>query len=177
MRRTQVDTVCRVIIKAAQTGEIGDGKIFIHPVADVMCAQTPCKLLRAVRGFSGWAMAVGACSVTHAPRTQGLTPGLVPLLLLHVLASACLLLAPAHLQWEEVRSEQKRCKAYSVQSLRGVLMAHSRLRRGGTDRRCAARTRSRIRTNETGERAERMEGGLSDISVLSSRDWLEEDDA
>lgn len=35
----------------------------------------------------------------------------------------------------------------------------------------------RIRTNETGESAERMEGGLSDISVLSSRDWHEEDDA
>ncbi|KAK9842073.1 hypothetical protein WJX81_007222 [Elliptochloris bilobata] len=69
--RTQVNTVCRIIIKAAQTGEIGDGKIFIHPVADVI----------------------------------------------------------------------------------------------------------RIRTNETGESAERMEGGLSDISVLSSRDWLEEDDA
>ena len=41
LRRTQVDTVCRVIIKAAQTGEIGDGKIFIHPVADVMCALRP----------------------------------------------------------------------------------------------------------------------------------------
>ena len=41
MRRTQVNTVCRVIIKAAQTGEIGDGKIFIHPVADVMCASCP----------------------------------------------------------------------------------------------------------------------------------------
>ena len=36
-----MDTVCRVIIKAAQTGEIGDGKIFIHPVADVMCALRP----------------------------------------------------------------------------------------------------------------------------------------
>ena len=40
-RRTQVNTVCRIIIKAAQTGEIGDGKIFIHPVADVMCACHP----------------------------------------------------------------------------------------------------------------------------------------
>ncbi len=46
----------------------------------------------------------------------------------------------------------------------------------GTDCQCAARACRRIRTNETGERAERMEGGLSDISVLSSRDWLEEDD-
>ncbi len=39
-----------------------------------------------------------------------------------------------------------------------------------------ARARSRIRTNETGAKAERMEGGLSDISVLSSREWLEDDD-
>lgn len=44
-----MNTVCRVIIKAAQTGEIGDGKIFIHPVADVMCALRPAprKLFRA----------------------------------------------------------------------------------------------------------------------------------
>ncbi len=42
LRRTQVDTVCRIIVKASQTGEIGDGKIFIHPVADVMCAPA-CK--------------------------------------------------------------------------------------------------------------------------------------
>jgi hypothetical protein len=39
-----------------------------------------------------------------------------------------------------------------------------------------ARAHSRIRTNETGAKAERMEGGLSDISVLSSREWLEDDD-
>ena len=48
---------------------------------------------------------------------------------------------------------------------------------GATDQQCTARARRRIRTNETGESAERMEGGLSDISVLSSRDWHEEDDA
>ena len=34
--RTQVDTLVRIITRAAQTGEIGDGKIFIHPVADVV---------------------------------------------------------------------------------------------------------------------------------------------
>lgn len=34
--RTQVDIVVRTITRAAQTGEIGDGKIFIHPVADVV---------------------------------------------------------------------------------------------------------------------------------------------
>lgn len=38
--------------------------------------------------------------------------------------------------------------------------------------------RSRIRTNETGANAERMQGGLSDtMSVLSSRDFLEEEDS
>ena len=34
--RTQVDSVVRIIMAAAQTGEIGDGKIFVHPVADVV---------------------------------------------------------------------------------------------------------------------------------------------
>lgn len=34
--RTQVDTVVRIITRAAQTGEIGDGKIFVLPVADIV---------------------------------------------------------------------------------------------------------------------------------------------
>lgn len=34
--RTQVDTVVRIITRAAQTGEIGDGKIFVLPVADII---------------------------------------------------------------------------------------------------------------------------------------------
>ena len=34
--RSQVDTVVRIITRAAQTGEIGDGKIFVHPVADII---------------------------------------------------------------------------------------------------------------------------------------------
>ena len=34
--RGQVSTVVRIICVAAYTGEIGDGKIFIHPVADVI---------------------------------------------------------------------------------------------------------------------------------------------
>ncbi len=34
--RAQVDTVVRIITRAAQTGEIGDGKIFVHPVADII---------------------------------------------------------------------------------------------------------------------------------------------
>ncbi|KAK2076936.1 hypothetical protein QBZ16_005164 [Prototheca wickerhamii] len=34
--RTQVDTVVRKIASTTFTGEIGDGKIFVHPVADVI---------------------------------------------------------------------------------------------------------------------------------------------
>ena len=36
MCRDQVDSVVRTITKAAQTGEVGDGKIFIMPVADIV---------------------------------------------------------------------------------------------------------------------------------------------
>jgi Nitrogen regulatory protein P-II len=38
--RSQVDTICRCIAVSAYTGEIGDGKIFVSPVADIirMCA-------------------------------------------------------------------------------------------------------------------------------------------
>lgn len=36
VRRTQVNTVVRAVAEAAHTGEIGDGKIFVHPVADVI---------------------------------------------------------------------------------------------------------------------------------------------
>lgn len=36
-----MDTVVRTITLAAQTGEIGDGKIFIHPVADVVRVYAP----------------------------------------------------------------------------------------------------------------------------------------
>jgi hypothetical protein len=34
--RDQVDLVARTVATAAHTGEIGDGKIFVHPVADVV---------------------------------------------------------------------------------------------------------------------------------------------
>ena len=34
--RTQVNTIVRAVAEAAHTGEIGDGKIFVHPVADVI---------------------------------------------------------------------------------------------------------------------------------------------
>ncbi len=34
--RTQVNTVVRAVAGAARTGEIGDGKLFVHPVADVI---------------------------------------------------------------------------------------------------------------------------------------------
>lgn len=38
--RTQVNTVIRAVCAAAHTGEIGDGKIFVHPVADVIRVRT-----------------------------------------------------------------------------------------------------------------------------------------
>lgn len=38
--RGQVDAVVRVVAAAAFTGEIGDGKIFVHPVADVIRIRT-----------------------------------------------------------------------------------------------------------------------------------------
>lgn len=34
--RDQVDKVVRIIATTAQTGEAGDGKLFITPVADVI---------------------------------------------------------------------------------------------------------------------------------------------
>ena len=38
--RAQVDTVVRTIATAAFTGEVGDGKIFVHPVAEVVRVRT-----------------------------------------------------------------------------------------------------------------------------------------
>jgi nitrogen regulatory protein PII len=38
--RAQVDIVVRVIACAAFTGMVGDGKIFVHPVADVVRVRT-----------------------------------------------------------------------------------------------------------------------------------------
>lgn len=38
--RAQVDTVVQTIATAAHTGEIGDGKIFVHPVAEVIRIRT-----------------------------------------------------------------------------------------------------------------------------------------
>lgn len=40
VRREQVDSVVRTITKAAQTGEVGDGKIFVMPVADIVRVRT-----------------------------------------------------------------------------------------------------------------------------------------
>ncbi|WIA16272.1 hypothetical protein OEZ85_012978 [Tetradesmus obliquus] len=38
--RDQVDLVARTVATSAHTGEIGDGKIFVHPVADVVRIRT-----------------------------------------------------------------------------------------------------------------------------------------
>lgn len=38
--RSQVDIVVRLIACAAYTGEVGDGKIFVHPVAEVVRVRT-----------------------------------------------------------------------------------------------------------------------------------------
>lgn len=40
VRRSQVDAVARIIVNAAATGEIGDGKVFVSPVADVIRVRT-----------------------------------------------------------------------------------------------------------------------------------------
>lgn len=37
---SQVDAVTRIMAAAAYTGEIGDGKIFVHPVAEVIRVRT-----------------------------------------------------------------------------------------------------------------------------------------
>lgn len=38
--REQVDTIVRIICTAAYTGEVGDGKIFVHPVAELVRVRT-----------------------------------------------------------------------------------------------------------------------------------------
>jgi len=38
--RSQVDAVVRLICTSCYTGEVGDGKIFIHPVAEVVRVRT-----------------------------------------------------------------------------------------------------------------------------------------
>lgn len=38
--RGQVNAVVRIIVEASRTGEIGDGKIFVSPVADVVRVRT-----------------------------------------------------------------------------------------------------------------------------------------
>ena len=40
VRDDQLDTVKQIIIGAAQTGQIGDGKIFVSPVTDVVRVRT-----------------------------------------------------------------------------------------------------------------------------------------
>lgn len=40
VRDDQVETVKRTIVLAAQTGEIGDGKIFVSPVTEVIRVRT-----------------------------------------------------------------------------------------------------------------------------------------
>ena len=40
IRRDQVNAVVRLVVAAARTGEIGDGKIFVSPVADLVRVRT-----------------------------------------------------------------------------------------------------------------------------------------
>lgn len=40
VKDSDVETVIDVVIEAARTGEIGDGKIFIHPVEDTIRVRT-----------------------------------------------------------------------------------------------------------------------------------------
>jgi len=56
--RSQVDTVVRTIATAAFTGEVGDGKIFVHPVAEVVRVRT------AETGAAGEYMSGGMTDLT-----------------------------------------------------------------------------------------------------------------
>lgn len=40
LSREQVEDVCRIICQTAYTGEVGDGKIFVLPVAEVVRVRT-----------------------------------------------------------------------------------------------------------------------------------------
>ncbi len=50
----QVKTIVDAVVKAARTGKVGDGKIFISPVEDVLSEST----------FGVPALAVRACSTS-----------------------------------------------------------------------------------------------------------------
>ena len=40
VKNSDVDTVVDIIVDSARTGEIGDGKIFIHPIEDTIRVRT-----------------------------------------------------------------------------------------------------------------------------------------
>ena len=40
VKDSDVDTVVDIIVESARTGEIGDGKIFIHPIEDTIRVRT-----------------------------------------------------------------------------------------------------------------------------------------
>ena len=40
VKDSDVDTVVDIIVDSARTGEIGDGKIFIHPIEDTIRVRT-----------------------------------------------------------------------------------------------------------------------------------------
>ena len=50
--RAQIDDIVHIIMEAARTGEVGDGKIFIHPVADVVRMYLCSFLFRRAMSFS-----------------------------------------------------------------------------------------------------------------------------
>ena len=53
--RGQVNAVVRIVVEASRTGEIGDGKIFVSPVAEVVrvrTAETGAKAERMEGGMS-----------------------------------------------------------------------------------------------------------------------------
>ena len=60
VRRDQVAAVARVIVTAAQTGEQGDGKLFVSPVSDVIRVRT------AETGASAERMEGGMADLTQA---------------------------------------------------------------------------------------------------------------
>jgi len=51
--RNQVTDIVRLVTLAANTGEVGDGKIFVHPVADIIRVRTGESGLKAERMAGG----------------------------------------------------------------------------------------------------------------------------
>lgn len=59
VEETQVDPLVQAIIKANQTGQLGDGKIFVLPVADAVRIRTHARGVEALRAEASFEMVLG----------------------------------------------------------------------------------------------------------------------